>query len=82
MFLGGRRHDSPSYHYCPDHAYDNGFCSCCGAFWGGIDSFDHNNPAGVCEHCRDAIETDCGDPEPDEDWCGEMDYECGLTTDH
>lgn len=41
--------------YCPDHAYDNGFCMGCGEFWGGIESFDFSPIKGFCENCVEDI---------------------------
>lgn len=38
-------------HFCPEHAYENSYCSLCGEFWGGIESFDFDNPSHLCEHC-------------------------------
>jgi hypothetical protein len=41
--------------YCPDHAVAAGFCSICGAFWGGIESFEFLHP-GRCDDCQREIE--------------------------
>lgn len=51
---------------CPDHAYEAGYCACCGDFWGGIESFDFDNPSMLCENCRDACDLENG--EMDENW--------------
>jgi hypothetical protein len=59
--------EHPSY-FCPDHAYENGYCALCGDFNAGHESFDFNNPMGVCENCRDAIEGDL-DHDGDESDC-------------
>jgi len=48
-------------HLCPDHAYENGYCSLCGDFWGGIESFDFNNPSHLCEHCLEQVKDEIGD---------------------
>lgn len=50
----------PDYWYCPKHAHENGFCVSCGQFWAGVESFDFNNPAGLCDNCRDQWEADTG----------------------
>ena len=42
--------------YCPEHAFINGFCSCCGEFWGGIESFDIGS--GICENCLESVDDD------------------------
>lgn len=57
----------PDDWYCSDHAYEHGFCSSCGLFQAGIESFDFMNPAGVCANCRDLIESET------EDWYDEDD---------
>jgi predicted amidophosphoribosyltransferase len=48
-FLTDDPPDTPSYHFCAEHAFEEGFCPVCGTFWGGIESFDFG--PGVCEHC-------------------------------
>lgn len=40
--------------YCEEHAFKNGFCICCGEFWGGIEDFDFGN--GLCERCLEDVE--------------------------
>jgi len=53
---------------CPGHASDLGFCSICGLFWAGIESFDFG--PGCCEHCAAEVEE-----EPNEDdWYEAEDY--------
>lgn len=42
-------------YYCGEHAAAHGFCPCCGAFWGGISSFEMN---GICDHCKDELDFD------------------------
>jgi len=39
---------------CCEHAPKHGYCGWCGAFWGGIESFEMN-PSGVCDECRDDL---------------------------
>lgn len=41
--------------YCGEHATLHGFCSCCGAFWAGVDSFEST---GLCDHCRHELRDD------------------------
>lgn len=55
-------------HFCPEHAYENGYCSLCGDFWGGIESFDFNNPSHLCEHCLEQVKDEIGE---DDDINGE-----------
>lgn len=56
-------------YFCRSHAPHHGYCSVCGDFWGGIDSFERD---GICDHCADQLEQDedldemTGDR--DEDW--------------
>lgn len=54
-------------HYCTEHAYEHGFCYCCGEFWGGIEGFDFNNPTHLCEHCYDALRDEIEDDYDDEE---------------
>lgn len=49
--------DDPENWYCPEHAAEEGFCSCCGIFSAGIESFDFIHP-GLCDNCYDQIEAD------------------------
>lgn len=53
------------YHYCPKHAEANGFCVCCGEFWGGIESFEFWHP-GLCDNCHDDIQAELGEYEDEE----------------
>lgn len=55
-------------HFCPEHAYENGYCSLCGDFWGGIESFDFNNPSQLCENCLEQLKDEIGE---DDDINGE-----------
>lgn len=56
-------------HLCPDCAYGYGYCSLCGSFWGGIESFDFNNPSHLCEHCQEQIKDEnCEEDEEDSLW--------------
>lgn len=36
---------------CYEHASDHGFCSSCGIFCAGIESFDFGRYAGYCDNC-------------------------------
>ena len=55
-------------HLCSNHAYEAGYCTLCGDFWGGIESFDFNNPSHLCENCKEQIEDEIGE---DDDINGE-----------
>lgn len=58
----------PAEWYCSEHAHEHGYCSACGEFWGGIESFDFN-PNGLCDHCQDEVDADFdGTFEDDEGW--------------
>jgi hypothetical protein len=61
-YLDGK--DLISY-YCPEHAYEMGFCVGCGQFCCGIDSFDfpeaYGNIKGYCDNCSDQIKADVDD---------------------
>lgn len=48
-FLPDDDPDHPSHHYCSEHAQNEGFCSGCGGFFSGIESFDFG--PGLCETC-------------------------------
>lgn len=61
------------YHFCTDHAYKNGFCYICGDFFGGIESFEFNNPSQLCENCLDDLKCELG--EYDDEDC--YDYNFG-----
>lgn len=58
--------DDPNGWYCSEHAYENGFCSSCGIFHAGIERFDFFNPLGMCDNCRDQIESETDDYEDDD----------------
>ncbi len=51
-------------HFCCDHAFKNGYCICCGEFWGGIEDFDFGN--GFCTNCKSACDLEDGEPEEDD----------------
>lgn len=54
---------------CEEHAYESGYCTLCGSFWGGIESFDFNNPSHICENCQEQIQDEDFDSYEDiEDW--------------
>lgn len=54
-----------TWHYCPKHAEENGFCVSCGDFWGGIESFEFVHP-GLCDNCHSDIQAELAEFE-DED---------------
>lgn len=41
----------PHAYFCIEHCHGEGFCCCCGSFWGGIESFDFR-PSGLCDNCE------------------------------
>ena len=53
--------------YCPKHAVEHGFCRNCGAFAGGLDSFEYGPTAGYCPSCAGdiCIEKEYDDYEPE-----------------
>jgi len=59
--------------FCYEHAGEMGFCLWCGNFYGGVESFEFNNPGKICDNCRCWT---CGQPD---DFCqcsgSEYDYE-------
>lgn len=55
-------------HFCPDHAFKNGYCICCGEFWGGVEDFDFGN--GLCDNCKDAIDCEQTDYSDFDEWLG------------
>lgn len=48
-------------HLCQDHAYEAGYCTLCGEFWGGVESFDFNNPQQLCENCLEQLKDEIGE---------------------
>jgi len=70
-FLPDDPEGKPSHHYCDAHAHENGFCSLCGGFFGGIESFEFGN--GLCEICDDAVRSDAG--EFDDEDSGDLEFE-------
>ena len=52
------------YYYCPKHCQKNGFCWCCGLFWGGVESFEFE-PTGCCPNCVDQFKEDYGECDND-----------------
>lgn len=58
--------------YCYEHAGEMGFCLWCGHFYGGVESFEFNNPGKICDNCRCWT---CGNPT---DMCECQDQEYGY----
>lgn len=58
LMLSPNNADNRFEHFCPEHAYDAGYCSLCGEFWGGIESFEFDNPLFLCENCYEQIENE------------------------
>lgn len=54
-------------HLCYDHAYEFGYCVCCGDFCGGIECYEINNPSHLCENCKDQIDSEQCDSEDDDE---------------
>jgi hypothetical protein len=54
--------DKPSYHFCGDHAHEEGFCRGCGGFFGGIESFEFGY--GLCDYCEVECEDEIEDLDP------------------
>ena len=71
-------------HYCSEHSALHGFCPCCGAYWGGICSFEER---GICDYCFDDLQEEDDewddfahadiDDEPEDDCVGSCDN-CGV----
>lgn len=55
----------PDHYLCAKHAYRAGFCFGCGAFWGGVESFDFDNPSHLCENCRTEVDDEQEDYDMD-----------------
>lgn len=43
--------EAPHEWLCGTHAAGAGYCSACGEFWGGVESFDVG--PGICQNCRE-----------------------------
>jgi hypothetical protein len=54
--------DAPSYYFCGEHAFEEGFCPACGGFFAGIGDVDFES-VGLCEVCSG----DLGEDDEDED---------------
>lgn len=65
--------DAPDEWYCPKHANQNGYCSACGGFFAGIESFEFR-PDGLCDNCHDdAAKGDWDEDDNDlDDWIEEL----------
>jgi hypothetical protein len=48
------------YWYCPEHCQIEGFCGCCGEFWGGCEAFDFNR-GGLCPNCQSELDAEFQD---------------------
>lgn len=53
--------EAPHEWLCGTHAAEAGYCSACGDFWGGIESFEFRHPR-LCDNCHDEL----AEPEDDE----------------
>lgn len=53
-------------HLCEEHAYESGYCVLCGEFWGGIETFDIDNPSHLCENCLEQIKDETGENDTNE----------------
>lgn len=67
--------ENPNEWFCSEHAYENGYCSNCGIFQAGIESFDFFNPAGLCDNCRAQIEDEIDDDDLYDGWDYYPEYE-------
>jgi hypothetical protein len=54
-------------HLCADHAYESGYCICCGDFWSGIECFDFDNPSHLCDNCKEQIDSEQCDYDDDDE---------------
>jgi hypothetical protein len=63
---------SEIFTFCPQHAYEFGFCPSCGSFCGGIESFHFgpNAKSEICFECWEQIELE-NEPDDDDDGWGE-----------
>lgn len=52
--LTGTDDDPPVEYYCTDHAMQHGFCTVCGVFSAGMETFEFIHP-GVCDTCDDEL---------------------------
>lgn len=55
FFLDTLPGELPDEYYCEDHIEDAGYCSGCGTFCAGIESFDIGPLHGFCDNCADEI---------------------------
>lgn len=59
--------EEPNERFCSEHAYEHGYCSNCGIFSAGIESFDFHNPAGLCDNCQGQLASEIDNDYYDED---------------
>ncbi len=71
---------TPSYddvelvaYYCQKHIHAAGFCAICGAFNGGIESFEFGN--GMCDNCQIEYERDDDYARDDDEWDDDDPYD-------
>ena len=52
----GNEKDTLAVLSCPECAAKHGFCKSCGAFVGGLESFEFGNQHGYCDQCWENME--------------------------
>ncbi len=60
--------EEPDYYYCNEHIASEGFCSICGQFWAGCESFDFSPVRGVCENCIVEFDDEFYEPKDEFDY--------------
>lgn len=61
------QHPEDTYWYCAEHCQVEGFCSGCGMFCAGMESFDFRQN-GLCDYCNDELESELADSDDSEDF--------------
>lgn len=56
----------PQFEYCDQHAYEAGFCTNCGAFFGGTEEFFMSKCPRICSECCEDINEDLDLGHPDD----------------
>ena len=59
--------DGTVEYYCPVHAAENGYCTGCGQFCGGTNSFEFVHP-GWCDNCHDEIVSEEADEQDGDEY--------------
>jgi hypothetical protein len=66
----------PYQYVCYAHRSDEGYCSSCGEFCAGLESFDFGRHAGYCDNCADQLEDFDDEYMADDDYMDSQNWDC------